>query len=446
MAGKTQIQGVYTSYRIGKVYSTLRVYVRPANGEQFAVSPENQPLLRKINTHLKDNKMSKEQADSSEYVQKLIEQLILTLKDEHGLRSYKIQERLNLKRKQFDFDKTLDEFEQYKSDVSVGRSYRNSLEQFWLPFFIKEKGCEHPRDFIKFRRDAEKHIKTAKTKFNELYSPKSYSTLCRPINEFMRFCYVDEYIQADEVFNINITNTLHNRKMARLLSKQGKRVEIATTKRSKDTYTLDDLYDIKGKIDEAYKDDEDFKYKAYCLYLGICIGIRRGNLLGLKGGNLHPEAEVPYFEVVDSVLSGWAFKMSGSVVIENATKTSEGETYKIPFIAPDIDTILEVVRFIKARCPDENRLLECYPDTVARWWKKVCKDTGIRYIHPHGWRHSFATMGVLMLEEWFLGKPFLLQRACLHASFRTTEGYLNSKSDEILKVYKKANEKDKLAK
>ncbi len=438
---KKTTQGVYTQFRASQNYDALRVFVRPANGKQVTIKPALNSTLRQINRYLKNNKIKKAVAVEDPHFKNLLASLNSELRAEFGLKSYLIQAKLDLKRKNFDFDTALDEFEKIKSDVSVGRAYRSLITHFWLPFFIKEKGCEKPSDFINFKKEAEKYVRTAKNKFGRPYSVQSYTTLCRPLNSFMRFCFEYNYIKGDEeFFTLKVGTTMHLRKLSRI--KGGKKSELSPQfVRTKDTYTLDDMVEIKKKIDSAFKDDLDWKLRSYGIYIGIVTGLRRGNLCGLKAKHLKPDDKIPHIEIHDNVLSGWNFNMKGAVVVEESTKTTEGEDLKIPMLAPDIDTVIEVAQFLIEHIDPEDRILSCYPDTVGRWWKKICEQLKIKYLHPHAWRHSFATVASLNLDDWFGGNRRLLQKACLHSSFRTTEKYINDNADEYLKQFARIRSK-----
>ena len=212
--------------------------------------------------------------------------------------------------------------------------------------------------------------------------------------------------------------------------------------RSKDTYTIDDLYNIKKQIDRKYTNNLKMKLRAYGLYIGVITGVRRANLLGIKVKDLRIEADIPHFEVNLAVYKGWNFRKKGTQELHGATKTTLDEEIKIPLLAPDTDLAVEVCKFLIEHLNEDDRIVSCYPDTVSRWWKRICKECHFRYLSPHVWRHSFATYASLNLDEWFNGNRRLLQKVCIHSSFRTTEKYINDNADQFLKAFGRIQEKN----
>jgi len=149
----------------------------------------------------------------------------------------------------------------------------------------------------------------------------------------------------------------------------------------------------------------------------------------------HCRPNPPHFQLKDNVVSGWSRGEVGTIVIENATKTSYDENTKIPLIQPDIKIIVDVAKFLKQNLKPDQRLLDCAPDTISKWWRKICGECDIPFVHPHGWRHSYATLGAMNLKKWYRGTPYLLQACCQHASYRTTEKYIQGTSDELLERF-----------
>lgn len=427
--GKTSIQGIYPVWRKGKKFDAFRVSIRKANESQVQISAKIQPTLRQINSFLKAKEYDQAKAEQDNDFQALKHRLFQELQSEHSLKIYKIQEKLDLKRKEFDFGRSIDEFESYKRGKhSNSYSTKQWLVNFWMPFFL-DKGCQHPRDFINWRLEAETHIQTALTRSGKKYSFNSYATLAGPLNTYMKYLLAKRYIGQEAFFTIDVKMTLEQRKQQ---NRKGRRVQAV---RTHDVYSEKDLFKIKENIDEVYKDKPDLKIRAYALYFGVATGLRRGNLLGMTADCLHPDAKVPYFEVKDNIVAGWSRGEKGSIIFEETTKMTSGETIKLPFIQPSKDVLIEVAKFLKQNIDAHERLLDCSPDTVAKWWRKICKDCGIRFIHPHGWKHGYATVGAMHLHDWYKGNPYYLQRCCLHSSFRTTEKYIRQVSNQFLEAF-----------
>ncbi|OQW53858.1 MAG: hypothetical protein A4S09_06475 [Proteobacteria bacterium SG_bin7] len=421
---QTHIEGIYSIWRPGQESDSFRVAVKAPNQAQFVISSKTQPLLAQVNQYVKTQKLRREQAENDLHFTVLRDNLYQELKSRYGLKSYRIKEMLDLKGKKFNFEKSLQDFSDYKAMHSVGRAYSSILKKFWFSFFIEKMGCEHPREFITFKIQARTHVRTAKNKFDRPYSPNTYITLTKPLNEYMRFCHDIGHIKKDELFELNAELTLEEKKRRKL-----------NPVRSTKTYTTNQMTQMKSKIDIHYAGNPEWKLKSYAMLFGIYTGLRRGNLLGLYAENLHPEASPPHFQVKDNVVSGWSRGQKGTIVLEDATKTSHDENVKIPFIQPSKETITEVAHFLKKNLTPKQRLLSCNPDTVAKWWRKICNEVKIPYVHPHGWRHSYATLGAIHVNDWYKGNPYLLQKCCMHASFRTTEKYIQGTSDELLKIF-----------
>lgn len=424
--GQTNIQGIYPMWREGNNWDALRIAIRQPNKPQMMISSKIYPPLRLINDILKKKKIKKEDAFSDPEIEHFFDRLCQDLKAEYALPYYRILEKLELKRKGFNFEESLNEFETYKSRHSISHAYRVFVEKFWLPFFIS-KSCEHPRDFINFQSDAEFHLRTIKNKFGKLYSPASYNNKTTPLNEYMRYLLKKKVITPDQFFTLDYRLTLEERKRQTY-------IPVRTT----DTYSMEELKKIKIRIDQTYDDRESlpWKLRAYGLYLGsFCMGLRVGNILGLPVSNLKPDDEIPHAQLKDNIVNGWSRGLSGDLKIENATKTSHDNNIKLPFVLPSIDICKDVVGFLKSHLKAMDPLLDCSTGVPSRWWKRIARECKFRYIHPHGGKHGYATIGAANLHL-FKNNPYLLQYCCLHKDFRTTQKYINQKSDEVLKQFK----------
>ena len=169
---------------------------------------------------------------------------------------------------------------------------------------------------------------------------------------------VQRYISEDDVFHLKAKVTLEQIKRGKLKNK-----------RNADTYTEIELIEIKDLIDRTYQNDIKMKIRAYTLYFGVCTGLRRGNLLGLRARNLFPEASVPHFQLADNIVNGWSRGIKGTVILENSSKMSTFEegTVCIPLIQPDRASITDVASFLKDNLPPESRLIDAQPDVVNKW-------------------------------------------------------------------------------
>ncbi|MFN7903585.1 MAG: hypothetical protein ACK5P5_00225 [Pseudobdellovibrionaceae bacterium] len=87
------------------------------------------------------------------------------------------------------------------------------------------------------------------------------------------------------------------------------------------------MHEIKTAIDHTYKENLEMKKKAYAIFFGVCTGLRRGNLLGLIAECLHPDDEIPNFDLKDNIVSGWSRGEKGALVFEDSTKTTSGERW-----------------------------------------------------------------------------------------------------------------------
>jgi len=427
--GQTNIQGIYPMWRKGKKFDAFRIAVRKPNEEQVQISAKIQPTLRQINGFLRAKEYNQKNAEQDNDFQALMHRLFQELKLEYGLQIYRGQEALDLKRKSFDFERSIDEFASYKKEKhSNSHSVKQWLIKFWMPFFF-DKGCQHPKDFINWQAEAETHIQSAVTRHGKKYSFNSYATLAGPLNTYMKYLLAKRYIGQEDLFTIDVKMTLEQRKQS---GRRGKGVQAV---RSNDVYSEQELLEIKEQIDSAYKDSIEMKTRAYAMYFGIATGLRRGNLLGLTADCLHPDDKIPHFDVMDNIVSGWSRGEKGKIVFENATKTTTGESIKLPFIQPSKELLIEVARFLKENLKPGQRLLDCSPDTVSKWWRRICKKCGFKFVHPHGWKHGYATIGALHLQDWYKGNPYFLQMCCLHSSFRTTEKYIRKVSNQFLKAF-----------
>lgn len=420
----TNISGLTFSWRHGKNHDALRVFLYQ-NKEYISISSKIHPTLNQINKFLETNHLRKDQALENPQFQALFQRIQHELKSEYGLKLYNAIENLNYISNKFDFKNSIEEFFIYKSDVACAQSYKVWIQKFWLPFFIS-KGCEHPIEFLRWKQQAITHVKTAKNKFDKKYSHHTYGSMTKSLNEYLRFLKVYEYISEEHFFTIYVKLTLEQQKRGH-----------HANKRSADTYTEDDLFDIKNKIDHIYADNPKMKLRAYALYLGICTGLRRGNFLGLKAKHLFPDAKVPFFQLADNIVKAWSRGQKGVLTFENASKMSafrEG-SIQIPLIQPSKSVIIEVASYLKSNLSPEQRLIEAHPDSINRIWEKICKECDLKYLSPLQWRHSYATIGALHLHDWYKGNAYLLQQCCLHSSIKMTEKYINQKGVELLKAF-----------
>lgn len=428
--GNTNISGLHLSWRSGKAHDAFRVQVH-TKGKTFFISAKIDPTLKAINSYLKINKLKEDRAKRDNHLQSLINTLLENIKEEYGLKVYRSRELINLKTKEFSFDTSLEDFvASKKGNVSVIETYRLHLQKFWLPFF-ESKGCLHPRDFKQWRVKAELHLRTAKKqKSDEKYSINSYSSMCVALNEYLKFCLKQGDINESQFFSIKMSLSLEQRKRGG-----------SGRSHSRDTYSLKDLVAIKEKIDQTYKNDQEWKLKAYAIYFGICTGLRRGNLLGLKPKDMYPNATpTPYFETSDNIVSGWGRGEVGKATITNATKTFVGNV-TLPFVQPSADVLVEVAKYIKENSNPNEYILSCFPDTVGRWWKRISQECRFKFLNPHQWKHSYATIGAAHLGEMYAGNPYFLQKCCLHEKFETTQKYIDQKGKDFLEAFTDARNK-----
>lgn len=256
----------------------------------------------------------------------------------------------------------------------------------------------------------------------------------------MKFCAEAEHIEQDERFTIWVSVTLEQQKTTKTLAGKSinkKTAEVLTNVRDQRIYSHKDIKEIKKKIDKRYADPKHLQKKidAYCLYFGVITGLRKGNYCGLQVKDILPDAPVPYFIVRDNVISGRSRGIAGYIVQENATKTSAGTALEIPMVQSDLETIVDVARFIcKHRNPDERLFLKT-PGFVNKDWKIISQECAFIYLSPLQWRHSYATTGALNLASLYKGNSYFLQRCCLHEDYRTTQGYISKHAKQFLDVF-----------
>ena len=408
----------YDSYRIGVGYPTVWV------------SKEHQATLRELNAYLKTKKLRKEVALDDTHVQRLIQRLQYELKNEHGLKEVKARAALAYVTRRFNFDNTLEDYVRYKSDTVVAPfKHVPYLREFWFPFF-RERSCEHPSEWKTWKREAKSHIKTAtKLESTERYSPETWVSLASALNEYMKYLKEEEYISEADFFAVHVSAT-----------KKSKRDGRNTSSRSRGVYSNDDLIKIKEAIDKTYKDNMPLKLRAYALYFGVCTGLRRGNILGLRVSDLYPDKGKPYFTTRDNILPGWAEGVKGDVIRLTETKTFVGVA-SLPMLQPSPSILSEVAAFLIANLKSDDRLIECNSSSVGRYWAAIAKECGFKYVSPHGWKHSYATNGAQHFTEWYKSNAYFLQMCCLHEDYRTTNNYINQDGKQFLDAFFAAKKK-----
>lgn len=420
---RTGVKGLTERWRSHQFHDSFQIgnsAIRPTKW----ISAKDHLTASQIDQYLKAKKLRKDEAYEDKDFLTLRNRIISELSSKYGFVKYKIQEKISLKNKKFNFEESLEQFVTFKSDTSVPIKHKMILMNVWLPFYVN-KGCQHPREFRLWKKQAQMHLKTVK-KLNseEKYSVNSLSTLTNSHNEYMTFLLDNDDITEAEYFKI----------FGRITSEMKKR-GLSSASRKKDTYTEEDLLNIKLKIDERYGNEDPIKIRAYAIFFGVCTGLRRGNLLGIRTKNLYPNSEVPHFETSDNIVPGWSRGIAGNVTLENSTKTFVG-TIKLPFIQPSREILCEVTKYLIANLEANDRILNCNPRTVAYWWKDIADNCGFKYLTPHDWKHSYATIGALHLKDWYDRNPYLLQMCCLHQKYETTLQYINQKSDPFLATFK----------
>lgn len=423
---RTGIRGLTERWRRYESYDSYQIGNTAVKPTKW-ISAKDHLTANQIDQYLKVKKLRKDTAMADQEFLTLRSRILAELSSDFGFTVYKIKEKLNLRTKKFNFEESVELFVNFKSDTSVPIKHKLYLESVWLPFYL-EKRCEHPREFRLWKKQAILHLKSVKKKYtNEKYSVNSLSTLTNTHNEYMTFL----------LDNDDITEAEHFKIYARITTEMKKR-GLSSASRKRDTYSEHDLLSIKSLIDKRYAQDSLMKIRAYAIYFGVCTGLRRGNLLGLRAKNLQPNSEVPHFETSDNIVPGWSRGITGTVTLENSTKTFVG-TIKLPFIQPSKEILCEVSRVLIDYLKPNDRILNCSPRTVADWWKEIARECGFKYLTPHDWKHSYATNGALHLRDWYDRNPYLLQMCCLHQKYETTLQYINQKADPFLASFKKAD-------
>ncbi len=261
-------------------------------------------------------------------------------------------------------------------------------------------------------------------------SPYSYGHYTKALNQYIDFLAEYNYIGKDDCFTIYIEVKLEQKKRG-----------LAKPRRSQETYNEVELIEIKNKIDLTYTQNPKLKLRAYALYFFVCIGQRRGNALGLRAENLYPQADPPHFELKDNIVKSWSRSGPGNgvIVLENCTKTKffGDNEVKIPLLQPSVGIVVEVAEFLKQNLDPKDRLLQCHPDSVYRFWKNIAADCGFRFLSPHDWKHSYATIGSNHFHDWYMGNPHWMQVCCQHESIRMTMSYVRTEAEEFLSHFKK---------
>lgn len=158
-------------------------------------------------------------------------------------------------------------------------------------------------------------------------------------------------------------------------------------------------------------------------------------ILDLKAVNLHPHNEVPHIATKDNIVSGWSRAgTADKMILENSTKTFKGSV-SLPLILPDTKTLQGVCDFLIEYTPKGEYLIECYPDSVARFWRQISKECGFKFLHQHAWKHTYATIGGANMR-WYGNDPLLLQLCCVHSKFETTLKFINNDKDQLLRMFK----------
>ena len=119
---------------------------------------------------------------------------------------------------------------------------------------------------------------------------------------------------------------------------------------------------------------------------------------------------------------------------EESTKTFVG-TIRLPLIQPSKPAVIDVCNFLKAHLDADHRIVLCHPRTVSEWWRKIAKQCSFRFISPHDWKHTYATLGAQNLHQWYQGNGYLLQQCCLHKKYETTLQYINQTADTFLGAF-----------
>jgi integrase len=358
---------------------------------------------------------------------------------------------VDLKTKEFDYGVFIDLFFKQKSKTTaVANSYKGWIQYFWMPLLCEKYGCQHPNEFVNFEGFIEDDIRQAKTKYGKPYSPHTYSGLTSAFNEFMKFLKKKKVIDSEAFFLVYVeTDTLEQEKRGLTVSNRGK-----------DHYKNEELYEIKKKIDLTFpvtgkltplalKENKKWKLRAYAIFLGCCMGLRRGNIIGLKAEDLHPENEVPHLITSDNIVVGYSRAEKGAMKLENSTKTFKGRVV-LPFIQPDVDILVEVATYIKSEVKKGYLLTggsktgTIFPDSFNAFWRKISEKAKFRYVHPHGFKHGYASRGAVRLGDWYDNSVYFLHRCCMHSKFETTQNYIKAnEKDGFLEQFKFLKKKSK---
>jgi|GEM_PF-2093125 len=426
----SRIRGLQFYWRKGKSFDALMAQVYLVETKKPLWIAKH-PLLTQINDYLRLKKLGQNEAISDPHLIAIKEKFAEEMKKQYGLSSYLAKRKVDLKTKEFDFGVSIDLFFKQKSKTTaVANSYRGCLNHFWRPLHRDKYACQHPNDFKNFEGFIEDDIRQAKSKHGKGYSPHTYSGLTSVFNEFMKFLKKKGVITNEAFFLVYVeTDTLEQEKRGLTVSTRGK-----------DYYKTEDLYEIKKKIDLAYpvtgkldpedlKDNKKWKLRAYAIFLGFCMGLRRGNIIGLKAEDLHPDNEVPYLVTIDNIVVGHSRAEKGALKLENSTKIFKGRV-ELPFIQPDVETIVEVAIYIKSEVKKGYILTGgsqtgiIFPDSFNAFWKKISEKCKFRYVHPHGFKHGYASRGAVRLSDWYREIQFIfcIAAVCTQNSnrYRTT--------------------------
>jgi integrase len=426
----SRLMGAYFAFRSGKKADAFRAWVVKDNCIRN-ISIKFHPTLRKINQFLSDNKLRKEHAELNHDFINLKFRLERELQSEFDLRPTRLEMKVKLKTKEHDFEDSLERFELWKKRTSVSYSYRRTLESFWFPFLIGEMKCVHPSEFADCIDEIYNHVLNHKTRQGEAISFHSYNGYFKALNQYLDFCQTKNIISSEHAFKVWHHPTLEEKKRGQLRGK-----------RKSHTFSIPEMVDMKAKIDLTYGSRPKDKLLAYGMYFGVCSGLRRGNILGLKAKDLFPEDDIPHFRVSDNVVSGYSRGVLGQVVFENSTKTTSEEDGEIllPMIQPRKDIIISVARYLKEYISSEGRICgDTTPGGFFSVWRRISRECQFQqFINPHNWKHSYATNGADQLDEWYKGKARLLQLCCLHSSIKMTEKYIKKRYSETIKEFRES--------
>jgi len=163
--------------------------------------------------------------------------------------------------------------------------------------------------------------------------------------------------------------------------------------KEREVYTVEEAQKLLEILD--CEKGENFKYAVF-FKLAMYSGARRGELLG---------AEFSDFDFVNGV---WEIKRSsawhkgkGMCADKPKTKSSE-RCIKLPqHIVDMILTFREYQNAEKSKLGDKwiehDRLFTTwqgkpmYPDAPTKFFKRLCKKTGLKFLGIHSWRHFAAT-------------------------------------------------------